>query len=228
MTQAPNLALFDLDNTLLIGDSDFEWPRFLIKRGIVDQAYYDHRNNHFYEQYKSGTLNIGEYLEFALEPLTRYDGAELAALHAAYMDEHIRPIIPQAARDLLNLHRAQGDEVLIITATNRFITGPIAAELGVDAEHLIAIELEQTADGRYTGKHTGVPSFQAGKITRLEMWLAERGLSMASFARSFFYSDSHNDLPLLSIVSNPVAVDPDDTLRQHAKEQGWPVISLRG
>ncbi|BBF86694.1 phosphoserine phosphatase [Aquitalea magnusonii] len=228
MTQARNLALFDLDNTLLIGDSDFEWPRFLIKRGIVDQAYYDHRNNHFYEQYKAGTLNIGEYLEFALEPLTRYDNAELAALHAAYMDEHILPIIPQAARDLLNLHRQQGDEILIITATNRFITGPIAAELGVDDEHLIAIDLERTADGRYTGKHTGVPSFQAGKITRLEMWLAERGQTLASYGRSFFYSDSHNDLPLLSIVSNPVAVDPDDTLRQHAKEQGWPIISLRG
>lgn len=228
MTQARNLALFDLDNTLLIGDSDFEWPRFLIKRGIVDQAYYDHRNNHFYEQYKAGTLNIGEYLEFALEPLTRYDNQELATLHAAYMDEHIRPIIPQAARDLLNLHRQQGDEILIITATNRFITGPIAAELGVDDEHLIAIDLERTADGRYTGKHTGVPSFQAGKITRLEMWLAERGQTLASYGRSFFYSDSHNDLPLLSIVSNPVAVDPDDTLRQHAKEQGWPIISLRG
>lgn len=228
MTQARNLALFDLDNTLLIGDSDFEWPRFLIKRGIVDQAYYDHRNNHFYEQYKAGTLNIGEYLEFALEPLTRYDNQQLAALHAAYMDEHILPIIPQAARDLLNLHRQQGDEILIITATNRFITGPIAAELGVDDEHLIAIDLERTADGRYTGKHTGVPSFQAGKITRLEMWLAERGQTLASYGRSFFYSDSHNDLPLLSIVSNPVAVDPDDTLRQHAKEQGWPIISLRG
>lgn len=228
MTQARNLALFDLDNTLLIGDSDFEWPRFLIKRGIVDQAYYDHRNNHFYEQYKAGTLNIGEYLEFALEPLTRYDNQQLAALHAAYMDEHILPIIPQAARDLLNLHRQKGDEILIITATNRFITGPIAAELGVDDEHLIAIDLERTADGRYTGKHTGVPSFQAGKITRLEMWLAERGQSLASYGRSFFYSDSHNDLPLLSIVSNPVAVDPDDTLRQHAKEQGWPIISLRG
>ena len=228
MTAQRNLALFDLDNTLLKGDSDYEWPRFLIKRGIVDQAYYDRRNDHFYEQYKSGTLNIAEYLEFALEPLTRYSRQQLADLHAAYMDEHIRPIILPAALDLLAAHCSMGDEILIITATKRFVTGPIAAELGVDDEHLIAIDLETDAEGRYTGRHTGVPSFQDGKITRLDMWLAERGLSMDSFGRSFFYSDSHNDLPLLRKVSNPVAVDPDPTLRQFAQEQGWPVISLRG
>lgn len=220
-----NLALFDLDNTLLAGDSDYEWPRFLVARGIVDEAYHQQRNEHFYQQYLAGTLDIAEYLAFALEPLTRFSRAELDALHADYMEQHIRPIIPAKARELLAAHFAQGDEVLIITATNRFVTAPIARELGV--EHLIAIELEQDAAGNYTGRHTGVPSFQHGKIVRLEQWLAERGKTLADYGESFFYSDSHNDLPLLSRVSRPVAVDPDERLRAHAQAQGWPVISLR-
>lgn len=220
-----NLALFDLDNTLLAGDSDYEWPRFLVNRGIVDEAYHQQRNEHFYQQYLAGTLDIGEYLAFALEPLTRFSRAELDALHADYMEQHIRPIIPAKARELLAAHFAQGDEVLIITATNRFVTAPIARELGV--EHLIAIELEQDAAGNYTGRHTGVPSFQHGKIVRLEQWLAERGKTLADYGESFFYSDSHNDLPLLSRVSRPVAVDPDARLLAHAQAQGWPVISLR-
>lgn len=225
MTVKRNLALFDLDNTLLAGDSDYEWPRFLIKRGIVDQAYYDQRNHYFYEQYKAGTLNIGEYLAFALEPLTRFSRVELDALHAEYLDEYIKPIIPVKARELLAAHQAAGDEILIITATNRFITAPIAAELGV--ANLIAIDLEEDEEGRFTGKHTGVPSFQDGKITRLNMWLAERGETLQSYEKAYFYSDSHNDLPLLSLVNHPVAVDPDDTLKQHAQLHGWPVISLR-
>ncbi|HJV06300.1 MAG TPA: HAD family hydrolase [Chromobacteriaceae bacterium] len=220
-----NLALFDLDNTLLAGDSDFEWPRFMIKRGMVDQEVYDRRNNHFYEQYKAGTLDINEYLEFVLEPLTRYSRAELDVLHAQYMEEHIKPIILPKGRELLAAHQAAGDEVLIITATNRFITGPIARELGVDT--LIAVEVEEDGDGQFTGKPTGVPSYQDGKITRLNMWLAEHGKTLASYDQSFFYSDSRNDLPLLSIVSHPVAVDPDETLRAHAEAHGWPVISLR-
>ncbi|WP_374421253.1 HAD family hydrolase [Chromobacterium sp.] len=220
-----NLALFDLDHTLIAGDSDFEWPRFLIQRGILEQARYDERNNHFYEQYRQGTLDIHEYLAFALEPLKRFSRAELDALHADYLEQHIKPIITRKARELLAAHAAQGDEIIIITATNRFITGPIARELGV--EHLIAIELEEEEDGRFTGRVSGVPSFQQGKITRLQQWLDERGLSMDSYEQSFFYSDSHNDLPLLKLVDQPVAVDPDDTLRAHAEQQGWRVISLR-
>ncbi|MCD5362437.1 HAD family hydrolase [Chromobacterium aquaticum] len=220
-----NLALFDLDHTLIAGDSDFEWPRFLIQRGILEQARYDERNNHFYEQYRQGTLDIHEYLTFALEPLKHFSRAELDALHADYLEQHIKPIITRKARELLAAHAAQGDEIIIITATNRFITGPIARELGV--EHLIAIELEEEEDGRFTGCVSGVPSFQQGKITRLQQWLDERGLSMDSYEQSFFYSDSHNDLPLLKLVDQPVAVDPDDTLRAHAEQQGWRVISLR-
>ncbi|MCP1289450.1 HAD-IB family hydrolase [Chromobacterium sp. S0633] len=220
-----NLALFDLDHTLIAGDSDFEWPRFLIQRGILEQAHYDERNNYFYRQYQQGTLDIHEYLVFALEPLKRFCRAELDALHADYLEQHIKPIITRKARDLLAAHAAQGDEIIIITATNRFITGPIARELGV--EHLIAIELEEDEQGRFTGRVSGVPSFQQGKITRLQQWLDERGLSMDSYGQSFFYSDSHNDLPLLKLVDHPVAVDPDDTLRAHAEQEGWRVISLR-
>lgn len=224
-TALRNLALFDLDHTLIAGDSDFEWPRFLIQRGILEQAHYDERNNYFYKQYQQGTLDIHEYLAFALEPLKRFSRAELDALHADYLEQHIKPIITRKARDLLAAHAAQGDEIIIITATNRFITGPIARELGV--EHLIAIELEEEEDGRFTGRVSGVPSFQEGKITRLQQWLDERGLSMNSYGQSFFYSDSHNDLPLLKLVDHPVAVDPDDTLRAYAEQQGWRVISLR-
>lgn len=220
-----NLALFDLDHTLIAGDSDFEWPRFLIQRGILEQAHYDEHNNYFYRQYQQGTLDIHEYLVFALEPLKRFSRAELDALHADYLEQHIKPIITRKARDLLAAHAAQGDEIIIITATNRFITGPIARELGV--EHLIAIELEEDEQGRFTGRVSGVPSFQQGKITRLQQWLDERGLSMDSYGQSFFYSDSHNDLPLLKLVDHPVAVDPDDTLRAHAEQEGWRVISLR-
>ncbi|MCW3480467.1 HAD-IB family hydrolase [Neisseriaceae bacterium JH1-16] len=220
-----NLALFDLDHTLIAGDSDVEWPKFLMKRGLLDEAFYARRNDHFYEQYKAGTLDIYEFLDFQLEPLTRFSRSELDTLHAAYMQEHILPIIPAKARALVAAHQAAGDTVMIITATNRFITGPIARELGV--ERLIAVELEEHADGRFTGKPAGVPSFKEGKITRLEQWLAEQGKTLADYEKSFFYSDSRNDLPLLSLVSDPIAVDPDDTLRAHAESHGWPVISLR-
>ncbi|AXE28995.1 HAD-IB family hydrolase [Chromobacterium phragmitis] len=219
------LALFDLDHTLIAGDSDFEWPRFLIKRGILDAAQYDERNSYFYRQYQSGTLDMHEYLAFILAPLTRFSRHELDQLHADYLENHIKPLIPSKARERLAAHRAEGDEIVIITATNRFITGPIARELGV--EHLIAIELEEDGDGNFTGRPTGVLSFKEGKITRIEQWLAERGESWDSYGESFFYSDSHNDLPLMKRVDNPVAVDADDKLRTYAEAHGWPVISLR-
>ena len=220
-----NLALFDLDNTLIAGDSDTAWPKFLIKRGILDPEHHARQNDYFYEQYKAGTLDIFEFLDFQLAPLARFPRHELDALHAQYMEEHIKPIIPQKARELVAAHQAQGDVVMIITATNRFITGPIARELGVS--HLIAVELEEDDQGNFTGKPTGTPSFQEGKITRLNEWLAARGETLASYDKVFFYSDSRNDLPLLSIVSNPVAVDADDTLKAHAEAHGWPVITLR-
>lgn len=219
-----NLAIFDLDNTLIAGDSEAEWPRFMLKRGLLPQSHLD-QCEHYYQQYQAGTLDLHDALNFQLAHLANFSRDELDRLHADYMDAHIRPIIPQKARDLLAAHRAEGDRVLIITATNRFLTAPIARELGV--EHLVAIELEEDRDGNFTGRYQGVPSYREGKIERLNQWLAARGETLDSYARVFFYSDSRNDLPLLSHVSHPVAVDPDPTLRAHAEAQGWPVISLR-
>jgi HAD superfamily hydrolase (TIGR01490 family) len=219
-----NLAIFDLDNTLIAGDSDAEWPKFLCKRGLLPAEHHQ-KSEAFYLQYLAGTLNIEEFLDFQLGHLASFSRAELDSLHAEYMEEHIKPIIPQKARDLLSAHTAQGDRVMIITATNRFITAPIARELGV--EHLIAVELEQDAAGNFTGRSAGVPSFRDGKITRLAQWLSVRGETLSSYPQIYFYSDSHNDLPLLSAVSHPVAVDPDPNLRAHAEAHGWPIISLR-
>ncbi|BEV73495.1 MULTISPECIES: HAD family phosphatase [unclassified Paludibacterium] len=219
-----NLAIFDLDNTLIAGDSEAEWPRFMLKRGLLPPAHLE-KSEAYYQQYLAGTLNLQEALNHQLAHLADFPRSELDALHAEYMAEHILPIIPDKARQLLAAHRAQGDLVLIITATNRFLTAPIAAELGV--EHLIAIELEQDSAGNFTGRSEGVLSFQEGKITRLHAWLAERGEQLAQYDKTFFYSDSKNDLPLLSLVSHPVAVDPDPVLRAHAEAHDWPVVSLR-
>ena len=220
-----NLALFDLDNTLLAGDSDVEWPRFLIGKGLLDAEYYHRENDRFYQQYRDGTLDIDAFLDFQLKPLADRDRDELDALHAEYLDVHIKPIITRLGRERVAAHQAQGDLVVIVTATNRFITEPIARELGV--EHLIATELEQGADGRFTGRPSGTPSFKDGKITRLDEWLTARGSRLDAFDSSWFYSDSRNDIPLMSRVSHPVAGDPDDFLRAHAEAHDWPVISLR-
>lgn len=219
-----NLALFDLDHTLLSGDSDVEWPGFLIKKGIVDAGYYSRESDRFYEQYKDGTLDIYAFLDFQLSPLAGRDRAELDAWHEEYLARYIRPIITARGRELIQQHQANGDLVVIITATNRFITGPIAAELGV--EHLIATELEEGPDGRFTGRPSGLPSFQDGKIHRLHDWLASRGQRLEDFDRSWFYSDSRNDIPLMSVVTHPVAVNPDELLRAHAEAHGWPVMFL--
>ena len=218
------IALFDLDNTLLAGDSDVEWPRFLISKGILDAESTARENDRFFEHYKAGTLDIQAFLAFQLSPLGRFKRAELDELHREYMRQHIVPLITDKARALVKKHQDAGDLVLIITATNRFVTGPIAREFGI--EHLIATEPE-IVDGEYTGKPTGIPCFQGGKITRLQHWLEARGEKLADFEESWFYSDSRNDLPLLEQVTHPVAVDPDDTLRAHAEAHGWPVISLR-
>lgn len=216
------LALFDLDNTLLAGDSDYAWAQFLIAEGILDAAQYEARNAAYYEQYKAGTLDILDYLSFQSTPLVGRSPEELDAWHRRFMEVEVRPMILPKAKDLIASHA--GALLAIVTATNRFITEPIAAALGVP--HLIASELEQR-DGRYTGRGTGVPSFQEGKIQRVHMWLSEQGLALQDFSRSFFYSDSRNDIPLLEVVTHPVAVDPDPTLQQHAMARGWPVISLR-
>lgn len=216
------LALFDLDNTLLAGDSDFEWAQYLIEQGVLDREVYEARNQAFYDQYKAGTLDIHEFLDFQLKPLARHPRAQLDAWHADYMARKVIPMVAPGAAALLDQHR---DHVrVIVTATNSFVTAPISRHLGVD--HLIATEPEER-DGQFTGKVAGTPSFKAGKVTRLEAWLAARGKTWGDVAESWFYSDSLNDLPLLAHVHHPVAVDPDPTLKAHAETHGWPVISLR-
>lgn len=216
------LALFDLDNTLLAGDSDFEWAQFLIDKGVLDREVYEARNQQFYEHYKAGTLDIHEFLDFQLKPLSRHPRSVLDEWHREFMRLRILPIITQKARDLVDSHR--DDARAIVTATNSFVTHPIAREFGID--NLVATEPEER-NGEFTGGVSGLPCFQAGKVTRVEAWLAEHNLDWGSFRETWFYSDSLNDLPLLSRVTHPVAVDPDETLKEAALEKGWMIISLR-
>ena len=219
-----DLVLFDLDNTLLAGDSDFEWAQFLISKGVLDREVYEARNQTFYDQYKAGTLDIFEFLDFQLKPLARHSRAQLDAWHREFLDTRIRPMMTPQSQALVKEHLASGAVVAIVTATNSFVTGPIARAFGIP--HLVAT-IPAQENGAFTGKPRGIPAFKAGKIERVEAWLESLGLCWESFEKSSFYSDSHNDLPLMNKVNNPVAVDPDDTLRAHATAQGWPVISLR-
>ncbi|HCI52986.1 MAG TPA: HAD-IB family hydrolase [Gallionella sp.] len=219
-----NLALFDLDNTLLNGDSDFEWSQFLIRIGILDRELFEVKNQAFYDQYKAGTLDIHEFLDFQLKPLSRHSRKTLDAWHAQFMRENVMPMVTQASRDLVQRHRQAGDICVIITATNSFVTAPIAREFGI--EHLIATEPEQI-EGEFTGRVADVPCFREGKITRLTNWLSSRGWRLDSFENSTFYSDSLNDLPLMCKVKKPVAANPDETLRAHAAAHGWDIINLR-
>lgn len=216
-----SLAIFDLDNTLLGGDSDYLWGQFLVEQGLVDGEYYERENQRFYDDYEAGTLDIYAYQAFMLQPLTQHSLAEMLAWREQFIAEKIQPILLPKADELLYQRRKSGDTLLIITATNRFITAPIAERFGV--LHLLATEPE-VVDGHYTGRTVGIPCFQQGKVDRLNAWLAETGNNLAD---SWFYSDSHNDLPLLSRVSCPVAVDPDAKLARHAQDRGWPIISLR-
>ncbi|MDP1734700.1 MAG: HAD family hydrolase [Sulfuritalea sp.] len=218
-----NLALFDLDNTLISGDSDFEWAQFLISQGVLDREVHEARNIEFYEQYKAGTLDIHAFLDFQLAPLSRHSRAELDAWHKEFLATRIRPLISNAARELVARHARAGDLVAIVTATNSFVTGPIAHEFNVP--HLIATIPAQEG-GRFTGQPRGTPSFREGKIVRVDAWLESLGLWLGSFEQSWFYSDSHNDLPLLEKVTHPVAVDADATLAEVAARRGWPQISL--
>jgi len=215
------LAIFDLDNTLLGDDSDYLWGRFLIEQGIVDGAHYERENERFYRDYREGHLDIRAFLRFSLKPLAEHPMEQLLGWRARFIDEKIEPVILPAGRELLRRHRERGDTLLIITATNAFVTAPIAERLGV--KHLIATDPELSA-GRYTGEVAGLPSFREGKVARLEQWLADHDQTLTG---SVFYSDSHNDLPLLLRVEHPVAVDPDESLATQAGERGWPIISLR-
>jgi HAD superfamily hydrolase (TIGR01490 family) len=216
------LAIFDLDNTLIAGDSDYLWGEFLVAHGLVDGALYTRTNDRFYQDYREGTLDIDAFLRFALTPLREHPRALLEGLRERFVEELIEPIMLPAARDLIAAHRESGDTLMIISATNTFVTAPIAARFGI--VHLIATEPELVG-GCYTGAVAGVPAFREGKVRRLEDWLAEHGETLDG---SRFYSDSHNDLPLLSLVDQPVAVDPDPILREYAEGRGWPILSLRG
>ena len=216
------LALFDLDNTLIAGDSDHLWGDFLVSQGRVDAIEHKALNAHFYDQYKNGELNIDEYLAFALGPMAGMTKETLAPLQRQFVRDHIEPILLDAAFALLEQHRALGDTLVIITATNTLVTQPIADRLGV--EHLIGCEAE-IIEGCYTGKPTGMPSFAQGKVARIQTWCEENKKSMEN---AVFYSDSHNDLPLLRTVDRAVAVDPDDRLREEAVRKGWDISSLRG
>jgi len=216
-----SLALFDLDHTLLNGDSDHAWGHFLAEQGVVNGDEHRQRNEAFWAQYKDGTLDINAYLRFALAPIAGKSDADLAVLQATFMREKIEPMIGSAALRLLKKHA--GELCAIVTATNAFVTKPIAQRFGV--EHLIACDVEKVA-GRYTGNPTGMPSFREGKVARVDAWLSSMGLRVEDFETSWFYSDSLNDLPLLKRVNRPVAVNPDATLRQVAIAHGWPVLDL--
>ncbi len=214
------LAIFDLDNTLLGGDSDYLWGQFLVEKGVVDGESYERKNQRYYEEYKRGELDIFKFLQFSLQPLSEHDPDTLDSWHREFMQAKVRPLISDASRKLIASHAERGDTLLIITATNQFVTAPIARELGIT--NLLATTPEQV-DGRYTGRVEGIPCYQDGKVKRLHVWMDEHGYNLDG---SWFYSDSHNDLALLQEVSHPVAVDPDDSLRETAMRNGWPVISL--
>src|SRR5213078_556004 len=218
------LALFDLDNTLLTGDSDYEWGQFLVDRGVLDRETYEAQNRTYYEQYVAGTLDIHEYLGFALRPLAEHTPQDLARWHAEFMRTRIVPMIAAGARALVGAHLDAGDLCAIVTATNSFVTAPIAREFGVP--HLVATEPE-TRGGRFTGRVAGTPCFREGKVKRVDEWLASQHRRLGDFPESVFYSDSHNDLPLLERVSRPIAVDPDAALAAEAHRRRWATMSLR-
>ena len=215
------LALFDLDNTLLSDDSDFLWGCFLVEKGLVDKKKYDEANQRFYTEYKQGTLDIFEFLVFSLQPLTQFSVDQLNTLHKEFMQKHITPAMTEKGKAQIKQHRDNGDTIVIITATNRFVTQPIADAFMVD--DLIATDPE-IIDGKYTGKVAGTPCFQEGKITRLNEWLEKTSHDLQD---SVFYSDSHNDLPLLEKVTTAIAVDPDDQLKTIALDRNWEIRSFR-
>lgn len=217
-----SLAIFDLDNTLISDDSDFLWGQFLVDQGIVDKNQYEEANTQFYDDYKKGNLDIVEFLHFSLTPLANNNPEQLFKWRNQFIEEVIKPVQLKPAIRLVNKHRYKGDTVMVITATNRFVTEPIVKLFGID--NLLATTPEFIED-RFTGKFEGIPCFQEGKVNLLKEWLEN---SSETLENSWFYSDSHNDLPLLELVDNPVAVDPDDKLREHAEQKDWSIISLRG
>ena len=216
-----SLAIFDLDNTLIGGDSDFLWGEFIGEEGIVDASAYRKKNEYFYQEYDLGTLDIYAWLEFCLEPLTRYSMTELQEFHHRFMIQKIEPILLDKAQNCINQHKERGDTVLVMTASTSFVTAPIVKKYGIN--HLLATEPE-IKEGRYTGGVSGIPCFQAGKIDKLMPWLQKNEETLTG---STFYSDSHNDLPLLELVDNPVAVNADKILTKIAEKKGWEILNWR-
>jgi HAD superfamily hydrolase (TIGR01490 family) len=221
------LALFDLDHTLLPCDSDYEWGQFLARIGVVDSEYYARQNERFYQDYKEGKLDIHEFLRFALKPLSEHSRAQLKEWHDQFMEEVIKGQLRQKAIDLVKRHQDAGDLCCVVTATNSFVTRPIVESFGI--EHLVATEPATSSTepmARFTGDVQGIPNFREGKIQNLHGWLSKRDLSLGTLPRSYFYSDSMNDLPLLEQVSHPVATNPDDRLRSEAQKRHWPILEL--
>ena len=216
-----SLAIFDLDNTLIADDSDYLWGQFLVDQGIVDKEHYENANAKFYEDYKQGTLDIVEFLRFSLKPLADNDPEQLYRWRTQFIEQSIKPLMLEPAQQLIDKHKDRGDTLLVITATNRFVTEPIVQLYGI--ENLLATAPE-FIDGRFTGGFNGIPCFQEGKVKLLEAWLKD---STETMQDSWFYSDSHNDLPLLKLVDHPVAVNPDEKLAEFAQAANWPIISLR-
>jgi len=224
MTQ---LALFDLDHTLLPVDSDHEWGRFLVKIGVVDSDHYARENERFYADYKAGRLDIYGFLAFALKPLSEHSREQLDIWHQQFMQEVILPNLRQSALELVKKHQDQGDLCCVVTATNSFVTKPIVKAFGIN--NLVATEPEVIGNpetGNFSGKVLGIPNFREGKITRVENWLASKSLNWDSFNDSYFYSDSINDLPLMEKVKQPIPTNPDERLRQQAIERAWPILEL--
>ncbi len=215
------LAIFDLDNTLINGDSDHRWGEFLCAEGLVDPRSFSQENDRFYQDYQAGKLDIQAYLQFALRPLAGRTVVEVAELQQRFMKDYVEPMLLPAAFSLLDKHREQGDKLVIITASNTVITKPIAKRLGVSTLMGCDVEIKE---GKFTGASVGIPSFREGKVARLTEWMSTNNYSLDG---AWFYSDSHNDVPLLERVDNPVATDPDPQLAELARQRSWPIISLR-
>jgi HAD superfamily hydrolase (TIGR01490 family) len=219
-----SLALFDLDGTLIPGDSDHAFGEYIIALGWADALEHKARNDGFYADYMAGTLDVAAYTDFATSAWRHRPLAQVDAALEVFVHDIVRPMLGDAARDLVERHRAAGDELVLVTATNDAVTRPIARLLGIPT--LIATELERDDGGRATGRVQGVPSFQEGKVVRVQSWLADRGTSLARLPASHFYSDSANDIPLLEAVTHPVATNPSASLERHARARGWPVLKL--
>jgi len=219
-----NLCLFDLDDTLLPLDSDHAWGEFVISLGWVDETSFRRDNDEFFAQYQAGQLDVHGYIEFATRPLRERSAQELSAAQALFMQRVIEPALRDSARELVRRHQAQGDQVALVTATNEFVTAPIAAAFGIPA--LIAVQLERDTRGSITGRIRGIPSYREGKVRRVEEWLGDQGASWRDCGRITVYSDSLNDLPLLEKATDPVATNPTPALRALAHQRGWPTLNL--